>query len=38
VWNDDNLDTNLYKIGNCFKTKEKAKAKLEQIKKVLAEN
>ena len=37
LWDDDELDTNLYKMGNCFKTKEEAEAKLEQIKKLLLE-
>lgn len=37
VWNDDLLDTNLYKTGNCFETREEAEAKLEQIKKLLLE-
>lgn len=37
VWNDDPLDTNLYKVGNCFKTKKEAEAKLEKIKKLLLE-
>lgn len=37
VWTNDLLDTNLYKIGNCFKTKEEAKAKLKQVEKLLLE-
>lgn len=37
VWNDDLLDTNIYKVGNCFKTKEEAEAKLEKIKKLFLE-
>lgn len=37
VWCDDTLDRTLYKTGNCFKTKEEAEAKLEQIKKLLLE-
>lgn len=35
VWRNDTIDRNLYNLGNCFKTKEEAEAKLEQIKKLL---
>ena len=35
---EDLYDKNNYKLGNCFKTKEEAEAKLEQIKKLLSEN
>ena len=35
LWENDNIDKNLYELGNCFKTKEEAEAKLEQIKKLL---
>lgn len=38
IWKNDCEDIALYNAGNCFKTKEKAEAKLEQIKKVLSEN
>jgi hypothetical protein len=38
VWENDNTDKYVYKIGNYFKTKEEAEAKFEQIKKVLLEN
>ena len=37
TWMDDDIDRNFYEIGNCFKTKEEAEAKLEQIKKLLLE-
>lgn len=37
TWRNDTIDRNLYKLGNCFKTKEEAEAKLEQIKKLLLE-
>lgn len=37
MWTDDLFDTNLYKTNNCFKTEKEAKAKLEQIKKLLLE-
>ena len=37
-WVGDGIDKNLYDMGNCFETEEEAKAKLEQIKKVLLEN
>lgn len=36
-WTGDVVDENLYDMGNCFKTKEEAEAKLEQIKKLLLE-
>lgn len=36
-WTGDSLDMHFYKMGNCFKTKEKVMAKLEQIKKLLLE-
>lgn len=35
-WTHDNIDKGYYKTNNCFKTKEEAEAKLEQIKKLLA--
>lgn len=35
LWKNDNIDRNLYELGNCFKTREEAKAKLEQIKQIL---
>ena len=37
MWTNDHSDKTIYKIGNCFKTKEEAEAKLEQIKKLLLE-
>lgn len=37
TWDNDNTDKSAYKIGNCYKTKEEAEAKLEQIKKLLLE-
>ena len=37
-WDEDELDKDLYKMGNCFKTKKEAEAKLEQIKKILLQN
>ena len=37
IWMDDAIDKNNYEMGNCFKTKEEAEAKLEQIKKLLLE-
>ena len=36
-WDGGKLDTNFYKMGNCFKTEEEVVAKLEQIKKLLLE-
>lgn len=36
-WVDDNIDNGYYRTNNCFKTEEEAKAKLEQIKKLLLE-
>lgn len=36
-WAGDGIDEHLYDMGNCFKTKEEAEAKLEQIKKLLLE-
>lgn len=36
VWNGDIIDYNYYNTNNCFKTKEEAEAKLEEIKKLLA--
>lgn len=35
IWMDDATDKNNYEMGNCFKTKEEAEAKLEQIKQIL---
>lgn len=35
LWEDDKVDKNMYELGNCFKTKEEAEAKLEEIKKIL---
>jgi hypothetical protein len=35
IWTDDAADKNYYEMGNCFKTKEEAEAKLEQIKQIL---
>ena len=37
AWDNDKIDNDLYQSGNCFKTEEEAKAKLEQIKKLLLE-
>lgn len=37
IWRGDKVDRNIYKLGNYFKTKEEAEAKLEQIKKLLLE-
>ena len=37
IWNNDEVDRDLYKLGNCFKTKEEAEAKLKQIKEILAQ-
>lgn len=37
VWMDDNVDRNFYELGNCFKTREEAEAKLEKIKKLFLE-
>lgn len=31
-WYDDRIDSEFYKIGNCFKTKEEAEFELERIK------
>jgi len=31
-WYDDRIDSEFYKIGNCFKTKEEAELELERIK------
>lgn len=36
-WIDDNIDKGFYQTNNCFKTKEEAEAKFEQIKKLLLE-
>lgn len=35
IWKGDCIDNEIYKTNNCFKTKEEAKAKLEQIKQIL---
>lgn len=35
VWNGDTVDCDYYNTNNCFKTKEEAEAKLEEIKKIL---
>ena len=35
IWRNDHIDNGYYKTNNCFKTKEKAEAKLEQIKQIL---
>lgn len=35
VWNGDTVDCDYYNTNNCFKTKEEAEAKLEQIKQIL---
>lgn len=35
LWKNDEVDRNYYELGNCFKTREEAEAKLEQIKKLL---
>lgn len=35
IWMDDATDKNNYEMGNCFKTKEEAEAKLKQIKQIL---
>lgn len=37
VWRNDTVDSDYYDQNNCFKTKEEAEAKLEQIKKLLLE-
>lgn len=37
LWKNDEVDRNYYELGNCFKTKAEAEAKLEQIKKLLLE-
>jgi hypothetical protein len=37
TWRNDIIDRNLYKLGNCFKTKEEAEAKLKRIKEILAQ-
>lgn len=34
-WTNDEIDNGYYKKNNCFKTKEEAEAKLEQIKQIL---
>ena len=36
-WNDDGVDHGCHSSNNCFKTKEEAEAKLEQIKKLFLE-
>lgn len=36
-WSNLSVDTNSWQEGNCFKTKDEAEAKLEQIKKLLVE-
>ena len=35
LWENDNIDKNLYELGNCFKTRAEAEAKLKQIKQIL---
>lgn len=35
LWKNDEVDRNYYELGNCFKTKKEAEAKLEEIKKIL---
>lgn len=35
IWVDDATDKNYYEMGNCFKTRAEAEAKLEQIKQIL---
>lgn len=37
LWTNDDVDRNYYKLGNCFKTREEAEAKLKQIKIILSE-
>lgn len=37
IWKNDSVDYDYYTNNNCFKTKEEAEAKLEQIKKLLLE-
>lgn len=37
TWQSDNIDNHVYVTGNCFRTREEAEAKLEQIKKLLLE-
>lgn len=37
TWQNDTVDCDYYNNNNCFKTKEEAEAKLEQIKKLLLE-
>lgn len=37
IWTGDTVDNTYYRTNNCFKTKEEAEAKLEQIKKLLLE-
>jgi hypothetical protein len=35
AWVDDDFDRDMYKSGNCFRTKKEATEKLEAIKKIL---
>lgn len=35
IWRNDTVDSGYYNENNCFKTKEEAEAKLEQIKQIL---
>lgn len=35
IWMDDVTDKNYYEMGNCFKTRAEAEAKLKQIKQIL---
>lgn len=37
IWNSSKVARDRYALGNCFKTKEEAEAKLEQFKKLLLE-
>ena len=37
IWTGDTVDYDYYNQNNCFKTKEEAEAKLEQIKQILAQ-
>lgn len=34
IWRDDGPDNKLYNLGNCFKTREEAEAKAQEVAKV----
>ena len=36
LWHNDTIDNDYYRTGNCFKTKEEAEVKLEEIKMILS--